>query len=88
MLETQLEQARLSVERTLDKLVDDKLVKPEFFVPAQTPPSNIEPVQMRRPSWGKVRLDYENKQREAYWRQQVEKVDAADAERLKEAKEK
>lgn len=66
----------------LEKLVDDKLAKAEAI---QSAPVNLEPVQSRRPSWGKIRQDYETKQRAAFWQQKIAEQEALDA--LKETKE-
>lgn len=62
----------------LEKLIDDKLTKAEAIQAAQAP-SNLEPVQSRRPSWGKIRQDYETKQRAAFWAQKIADQEAADA---------
>lgn len=63
----------------LEKLIDDKIAKP-VELPISVP-SNLEPVQSRRPSWGKIRQDYETKQRAAYWQQRIADQEALDAEK-------
>lgn len=89
-LERELDSARIrvaelqnSIRANLDKLIDDKVSKP--VEPSTAPPTNMESLQMRRPSWGKVRAAYEAKSREAYWKSQIEAVEQADREAGREA---
>lgn len=74
---TDLQQQVEHSQMLLEKLVDDKLAPKQEAI--QTAPTNLEPVQSRRPSWGKIRQDYETKQRAAYWAQRIADQEAADA---------
>jgi len=73
---TDSQQQTEHAQMLLEKLVDDKLAKAEAI---QSAPVNLEPVQSRRPSWGKIRQDYETKQRAAFWQQKIAEQEAADA---------
>jgi hypothetical protein len=63
MARTDSQQQTEHAQMLLEKLVDDKLAKAEAI---QSAPVNLEPVQSRRPSWGKIRQDMRLKQRAAF----------------------
>lgn len=74
-----------SNQKLLEKLVDDKIDKPAPVVVPGDASKRMEPIQTRRPQWGKIRSDYEAKQRQKYWQDKIDEVEAADARQAQSA---
>jgi hypothetical protein len=59
----------------IDKLLEDKLYKEP---PRAAEPSAMEPMNLRRPNWGKIRTDYEQRKKKEFWEDRIKEIEERD----------
>jgi len=60
----------------IDRLLEDKLHKD--LPRAQADSKDTEPIRMKRPSWNKIRTDYELQQKKKFWENRIKEVEEKD----------